>query len=296
MTEETQIAVPPTESGPLAQVPGKVAVWLPWLILLGLILALYSHVFVELADDWWSNPNSSHGLLVPPLTGYIAWKRRNLTLATRAALDLRGLFWIAGGCLLLLTGKLGAEYFLTRISFVIILTGLVYTFWGKQRLRTLAFPLLLLATMVPLPVIVFNSLAQPLQLFASHASTWIAQSLGTSVYQDGNVIQLASTTLGVEEACSGLRSLAALTVMALLVGFLQCTRPVTRVILVAMSLPIAVLVNVIRVSGTAIMADHNPELAMGFYHTFSGWVVFLLGIFFVLGASRFLHAVLDRKI
>lgn len=296
MTEETQIAVPPTESGPLAQVPGKVAVWLPWLILLGLILALYSHVFVELADDWWSNPNSSHGLLVPPLTGYIAWKRRNLTLATRAALDLRGLIWIAGGCLLLLTGKLGAEYFLTRISFVIILTGLVYTFWGKQRLRTLAFPLLLLATMVPLPVIVFNSLAQPLQLFASHASTWIAQSLGTSVYQDGNVIQLASTTLGVEEACSGLRSLAALTVMALLVGFLQCTRPVTRVILVAMSLPIAVLVNVIRVSGTAIMADHNPELAMGFYHTFSGWVVFLLGIFFVLGASRFLHAVLDRKI
>jgi exosortase len=197
--------------------------------------------------------------------------------------------------LVLLTGKLGAEYFLTRISIVIILTGLVHTFWGKHRLHTLAFPLLLLATMVPLPVIVFNALAQPLQLFASQASARVAQSFGTSVYQDGNIIQLASTTLGVEEACSGLRSLAALIVMALLVGFLQCTRPVTRVILLAMSLPIAVLVNVIRVSGTAIMADHDPELAMGFYHTFSGWLVFLLGIFFVLGASRLLHATLDRK-
>jgi hypothetical protein len=79
--------------------------------------------------------------------------------------------------LVLLTGKLGAEYFLTRISIVIILTGLVHTFWGKHRLHTLAFPLLLLATMVPLPVIVFNALAQPLQLFASQASARVAQSI-----------------------------------------------------------------------------------------------------------------------
>jgi exosortase len=294
MTEETEIAIAQTEGGPLVQVQGNVAVWLPWLVLVGLFITLYGHVFVELADDWWNDPNASHGLLVPPLAGYIAWRRKNLTLRIPAVPDARGLFWIAGGCLVLLTGKLGAEYFLTRISIVIILTGLVQTFWGMQRLRTLAFPLLLLATMVPLPVIVFNSLAQPLQLFASGASANVAQFFGTSVFQDGNTIQLASTTLGVEEACSGLRSLAALAVMALLLGFLQCERQITRVILFAMAFPIAVFVNVIRVSGTAIMADHDPELAMGFYHTFSGWLVFLLGIFFVLGASRLLHTSLDR--
>jgi len=301
MTNEIGAATAEMETTQLIETPpqvqgGGTVFWLQSLLVVGLILTLYAHVFAELASDWWSDPNASHGLLVPPLAAYIAWKRRRLTLAAPAELDLRGLFWIAGGCLVLLTGKLGAEYFLTRISIVIIFTGLVYTFWGKHRLRTLAFPLLLLATMVPLPVIVFNALAQPLQLFASQASTRIAQLLGTSVYQDGNIIQLASTTLGVEEACSGLRSLAALIVMALLVGFLQCTRPVTRVILLAASLPIAVLVNVIRVSGTAIMADHDPELAMGFYHTFSGWLVFLLGILFVLGASRLLHASVDRKI
>jgi len=290
---EVETAQPVRVSPPLQN--GGAALWLPWLLVVGLIVALYGHVFAELARDWWSDPNASHGLLVPPLAAYIAWKRRRLTLAAPAELDWRGLFWIAGGCLVLLAGKLGAEYFLTRISIVIILTGLVHTFWGKHRLRTLAFPLLLLATMVPLPVIVFNALAQPLQLFASQTSTRIAQFFGTSVYQDGNIIQLASTTLGVEEACSGLRSLAALIVMALLVGFLQCTRPVTRVILLALSLPIALLVNVIRVAGTAIMADNDPELAMGFYHTFSGWLVFLLGIFFVLGASRLLHATLDRR-
>ena len=300
MTNEIGAAIAETETAQLVQTPPQaqgrgIVFWLAWLLVVGLILTLYAHVFAELASDWWNDPNASHGLLVPPLAAYIAWKRRRLTLAAPAELDWRGLFLIAAGCLVLLTGKLGAEYFLTRISIVIILTGLVHTFWGKHRLRTLAFPLLLLATMVPLPVIVFNDLAQPLQLFASQTSTRIAQFLGTSVYQDGNVIQLASTTLGVEEACSGLRSLAALVVMALLVGFLQCTRPVTRVILLALSLPIAVLVNVIRVAGTAIMADHDPELAMGFYHTFSGWLVFLLGIFFVLGASRLLHATLDRR-
>lgn len=300
MTNEIGAAIAETEAAELVQTPlqlhrGGIVFWLPSLLVVCLIVTLYSHVFAELASDWWNDPNASHGLLVPPLAAYIAWKRRRLTLAAPAELDWRGLFWIAAGCLVLLAGKLGAEYFLTRISIVVVLTGLVHTFWGKRRLRTLAFPLLLLATMVPLPVIVFNALAQPLQLFASQASTRIAQLLGTSVYQDGNVIQLASTTLGVEEACSGLRSLAALVVMALLVGFLQCTRPITRLILLALSLPIAVLVNVIRVSGTAIMADHNPELAMGFYHTFSGWLIFLLGIFFVLGASRALHATLDRR-
>jgi len=150
--------------------------------------------------------------------------------------------------------------------------------------------------MVPLPVIVFNQLAAPLQLFASQVSTRVAQFFGVSVFQDGNIIQLATTTLGVEEACSGLRSLSALIVMALLLGFLLCERPLTRVILVAMALPIAVFVNVARVSGTAIMADYNPQLAMGFYHTFSGWLVFLLGIALVFATSRLLRNILEPSI
>lgn len=268
--------------------------WLPWLILTAVILAIYAAILIDLADDWWNEPNSSYALLVPPLTAYIAWKRRRLTLSVPAAPDLHGLFWVFGACVVLLIGRLGAEFFLSRISIVILLTGLCYTFWGKARLRTLAFPLLLLATMVPPPVIVFNQLAAPLQLFASQVSTRIAQFCGVSVFQDGNVIQLATTTLGVEEACSGLRSLSALIVMALLLGFAQCRRPVTRVLLLAMAFPIAVFVNVLRVAGTAILADYNAQLAMGFYHTFSGWLVFLLGIAFVFATSYVLRRTLER--
>jgi exosortase len=276
-----------------AKAPGS---WLPWALLAAVIVIIYGQILFDLAGDWWNLPDTSYGMLVPPLAGYIAWKRRNLTLSIPAVPSLAGVLWIAGACLTLLIGRLGAEFFLSRISLVILLTGLVYTFWGKERLRTLVFPLLLLATMVPLPVIVYNQLAAPLQLFASQVSTRVAQFFGVSVYQDGNIIQLATTTLGVEEACSGLRSLSALIVMALLLGFLLCRRPVTRVILFAMALPIAVFVNVIRVSGTAIMADYNPQLAMGFYHTFSGWLVFLLGIAFVFGTSKILRKILEPSL
>jgi len=268
--------------------------WLPWLILTAVILSIYGAILADLADDWWNEPNSSYALLVPPLTAYIAWKRRHLTLSVPAAPDMRGLIWIFGACVILLIGRLGAEFFLSRISLVILLTGLVHTFWGKQRLRTLMFPLLLLATMVPPPVIVYNQLAAPMQLFASAVSTRIAQFCGVSVFQDGNVIQLATTTLGVEEACSGLRALSALIVMALLLGFAQCRRPLTRVLLLALAFPIAIFVNVLRVAGTAILADYNAELAMGFYHTFSGWLVFLLGIAFVFGTSYVLRRILER--
>jgi exosortase len=148
--------------------------------------------------------------------------------------------------------------------------------------------------MVPLPVIVYNQLAEPLQLFASAVSTKLAEFFGVSVYTEGNVIQLATATLGVEEACSGLRSLAALIVMALLLGFVVCRRLLSRVLLLAPAFPIAVFVNVLRVAGTAILADRNPDLAMGFYHLFSGWLIFLLGIALVFAACQLLHKFLDR--
>ncbi|MBI1791978.1 MAG: exosortase, partial [Acidobacteria bacterium] len=183
----------------------------------------------------------------------------------------------------------------SRLSFVLLLAGLAWTFWGRARLRTLVFPLLLLATMIPLPSIVYNALAVKLQLFASQVSSNLAQALGVTVFAEGNVIHLAGTTLGVAEACSGLRSLSSLTVMALLLGFLQCQLVRTRVGLVLMALPIAISVNVLRVTGTALLSDYDQDLAMGFYHTFESWLVFLVGMVLVMAASKGLRLLFERK-
>lgn len=251
--------------------------WAAFITILGLITALYASVLADLAHEWWTVEASSYGMLVPLITGYIVHLRWGITMRAPANLDMRGLALTAFACLVFITGRLAAEFFLTRVSFIVMLAGLTWTFWGKARFRTLAFAFILLATMVPLPGLILNLIAAPLQLFASTIATDLSQAMGVSVFRDGNIIQLAGTSLGVAEACSGLNSLSALIVASLLLGFLEDAKVLGRVLLVVISIPTAIAVNVIRVTGTALLADYKVEFAMGFYHLLSGWFVFVLG-------------------
>ncbi len=249
-----------------------------WKILLAgaLVLGLYRKVLVDWAGFWWTDEGYSHGLLVAPLALYLMWKQWPGLPQTQAP-DSRGLAGIAAACLAYLLGSLGAEFFLTRLSFVLLIASLLWTFRGLAVLRHQAFPLLLIASVIPLPVIVYNSVTAPLQLLASSAATGFVQFMGVSVFREGNVIQLANTSLGVAEACSGLRSLASLSVAALLLGYLECTRLSARVLVFALAVPIAILFNVLRVAGTALLAERDPDLALGFYHSLTGWLVFVCG-------------------
>ena len=242
-----------------------------------LIAALYHFIIPDLAVEWWTVEASSYGMLVPPLVLFIAYQRRDLTFSQPGRRDSRGLWLIAFSCVVFLVGGLSAEFFLSRISFVLLLAGLTWTFWGWARFRTLLFPFVLLATMVPLPAIVFTAIAAPLQIFASATATRLAQSLGVSIYRDGNIIYLANTTLGVAEACSGLNSLSSLAIGALLLGFTENSSILGRILLFLLAIPLAIFVNVVRVAGTAVLADYKPEFALGFYHTFSGWLIFVVG-------------------
>jgi exosortase len=269
--------------------------WIQVGVGVALVIALYAAVLADLANDWWTDPTLSQGLLIPPLALYLAWLRRHVTFAQPSASEWRGLLLTGGACLLFVLGKLAAEFFLSRISFVILLAGLVWTFWGLRRLKTLAFPFLLLATMVPLPAIVDSAVAAPLQLFASDVATRVSQFLGVSAYRDGNIVYLAHVSLGVERACSGLSSLSALLVGSVLLGFLQCSRPVTRIVLFAASIPISIGVNALRVTGTAVLADYDEKFAMGFYHSFAGWLVFLFGFGSLYLFCMLLCALLERK-
>jgi exosortase len=262
-------------------------------LLTALIGLLYRFVLTDLAKDWWNEPALSYGMLIPPLAGYIAWLRRDLILAAGVFPTNKGLLLVAFGCVMFLLGKLGVEFFLMRTSFVVLLAGLTWTFWGIRRLQTLAFPFVLLATMVPLPGTVYNSVSAPLQLFASDLSSRLVQEIGISIYRDGNIIQLASTSLGVAEACSGLNSLSALMVASLLLGYLVCSRLRTKIALFLLAIPLAIAVNILRIAGTAVLADYNHEFAMGFYHSFSGWLVFVAGFGVLYGCAKLAHAAMD---
>ncbi len=260
-----------------------------------LVIAMYGDVVVSWMQDWGSNETYSHGFLVAVIALYVVWRQRTATLALPASPSAKGLILTSASVLMFIVGKLGAEFFTTRMSLIVLVCGLTWTFWGLQRLRRLGFPLLLLASVVPPPVILYNKLAAPLQLLASGIGTQVAQAFGASIFRDGNVIQLPNTTLGVAEACSGLRSLASLTVGALLLGYVERLSTLSRVLVVLLAIPIAVLFNVLRVAGTALLAGQYPDLAMGFYHSFAGWLVFIGGFGALYGSAKLLRLILDRK-
>ena len=246
------------------------------LVALGFAVA-YHHVVVKLVHDWATDENYSHGFLIVPIALYLAWERRAQLKAAAAAPSWVGLLVIVGSLAVLGAGTLGAELFLTRISMLGILAGIVLFLYGWRHLRVLAFPIGFLLLMIPLPAIVFNQIAFPLQLIASRFGEAVLMMSGVPVLREGNVITLANTTLEVAEACSGIRSLVSLLTLAIVYGYVVDRRTWTRVTLALASVPVAIVANGLRVAGTGIAASHwGPEAAQGFFHEFSGWLVFVV--------------------
>lgn len=247
--------------------------------------ALFFDVGRKLVSDWATDDNYSHGFLVVPVALFLAWERRQALIAAARRPSGLGLVVIVGSLAVLTAGTLGAELFLTRVAIIGVLVGLVLFAFGWAHLRLLAFPLAFLLLMIPLPAIVFNQIALPLQLLASQVGEAGLRLFGVPVLREGNVMVLASTTLEVAEACSGIRSLISLLTLGIVYGYFMDSRAWVRWVLALATVPIAVFTNGLRVAGTGIAAHHyGPEAAEGFLHTFSGWLVFVsaLALLFVV--------------
>ncbi len=236
---------------------------------------LFYDVIAKLVQDWATDDNYSHGFLIVPISLYLAWERRDRLLRAPLAPSSLGLIVLVGGIVLLVAGVLGAELFVTRIALLAVLTGGILYIFGWVHLRLLAFPLALLLLMIPIPAIIFNQIAFPLQLSASRFAAEVLSLWGIPVLREGNVIMLAHTTLEVAEACSGIRSLMSLVTLGILLGYFTESRSWVRWVLGLVTIPTAILANGLRVAGTGILAHYwGAEVAEGFFHTFSGWLIF----------------------
>ena len=249
-------------------------------VLAGLaFVAVFFHVGRTLVADWATDDNYSHGFLVVPVALFVAWERRQALRAAAARPSVLGLAVIVGSLLLLGAGTLGAEMFLTRVAMIGVLAGVVLFAFGWAHLRLLAFPLAFLLLMVPLPALLFNQVALPLQLLASQVGEAGLEAFGVPVLREGNVMVLANTTLEVAEACSGIRSLVSLLTLGIVYAYMMDSRGWVRWLLALSTVPIAVLTNGLRVAGTGIAAHrYGPEAAEGFLHGFSGWLVFVAAL------------------
>jgi exosortase len=251
---------------------------------LGAVLALgaaiawvYGGIMVSLGRQWANDDNYSHGFFVIPLAAFFAWERRDVLRRAQQRPSAAGLFVIGLSLLLLIAGRLGAELFLTRVSLVGVLVGITLYLWGREHLRLLAFPLAFLLLMIPLPAIIFNQIAFPLQLLASQVGETAIAAAGIPVLREGNVLQLPTRDLEVAQACSGIRSLVSLLMLAIVLGYFTERRTGARVLIAVAAVPIAIAANAMRVAGTGLASELiSPAAAEGFFHTFSGWLVFLV--------------------
>jgi exosortase len=304
----------------------------PWRILAisAALVFVYATVLVKLGQDWWTDENYSHGLLIPLIIAYIIWSQRDrFARAVQRPSTIWGLAAVVFALLALWAGTAGAELFMQRTSLVLMLAGTILYFWGFSLLRLLIVPLFLLLLAIPIPSIIFNKIAFPLQLFASRCAVWAMAVFDIPVLRQGNVIELMplgaheTKKLEVVEACSGIRSLMTLVTLAVVFAYFthpraggsgECGTPQTPAsgiagliksglsrmttygfwrspLIVLSAIPIAIFTNALRVSGTGILARYyGTRVADGFFHSFSGWVIYVVAFLMLFGVGW----ILDR--
>ena len=273
----------------------KVIVW-KTVVLLALVGWLYVPILVPLVKQWWSDPNFSHGFFVPLFVGFLLWQDRDRLAAVPQAPSSWGLPFIIVGLLTLLLGVFGAELFFSRVSLVLLIGGLVIFFLGWKMLRAVLFPLLFLILMIPIPTIILNQITLPLQILASKLAAWSLPLCGVPVLREGNIINLPAMPLEVADACSGIRSLLSLTTLAVMYGYLLETRVWLRVALALASVPIAVAANGFRIFGTGLLVQYwDPDKAQGFFHEFSGWLIFVVSLLLLFGVHWCTRSFLARR-
>jgi len=253
--------------------------WWQGAALVLLIGWLYWSILFHLAKQWFNDPNFSHGFFVPVFSLFVLWRNREKLARQPRQPSSWGLLIVAFALCVLIVGALGAELFLSRTSLLLLLAGLVIFFCGWPLFRAVLFPWAFLFLMIPIPEIVFSQITFPLQILASKVAALLLPLLGVPVLREGNIINLPAMPLEVAEACSGIRSLLSLVTLAVIYGYLAETRTWARIVLALASIPIAVASNSLRIVGTGLLVQYwDPYKAEGFFHTFSGWLVFMVSV------------------
>ena len=263
---------------PGRKIKSRLNIHLPLIILALLLIVAYFQVIISLITTWWSDSNYSHGFLIPIVSGYFIWQKKEKLRKIVQDNSTIGLVILIIGLVIYIIGVSAAEYFSTSVSLVIVIFGIILYLYGKSFIKELWFPILFLFFMIPLPYVIYYAVTFPMQLFSTRVAALLLQLFGFAVYRQGNIIHLQNYTLEVVEACSGLRSLITLTALAAAMAYLTQKTASNRAFLFLLSIPIAIGANVFRIMLTASGAVLiSPELAEGFLHEISGLVVFLVG-------------------
>jgi exosortase len=278
----------------LVSIARRPAVALPAVVAAAAFVLLFAKPAQLMVHDWWTNPEAGHGLLLAPLALWLGW-RRGLRPERRPQV-VWGVLVLAAAVLLRYLSGLAAEVFTMRVSMLMALAALVIFLWGWRQLLHWWLPVALLFLSIPWPALITNALALPLQFQASRMGAALLRSRDIPVVLAGNVINLPGHQLFVTEACSGLRSLTALLSLGLLVGGLWLRTPVARILLLLLAIPVAIVINAVRVFFTGFLVFFvDPKLGEGFMHMTEGWLLFIVA-FGLLALLAWAARAIERRL
>lgn len=255
-------------------------------MLLAVIILFNIPIFVDLIKDWIHDSNYSHGFLIIPISVFLIYRQRK-NLQFPVAPGKFGIPVMLAGCVGMIFGVAAGEYFTTRFSVVLMITGLSLYYLGNANFRKIWFAFFFLLFMIPIPAVIYHSATLPMQLFATKVTHTLLGFIGVPSLRQGNILYLSNYTLEVAEACSGLRSLSTLMALGALYGYLTLPGRAKPLILFGATIPIAILTNIVRLLFAAVGAYAiSPKLAEDFLHELSGLIVFVTALIltFILGA------------
>ncbi len=260
-------------------------------ILVLLAAWLYAPQVLRLAQQWWQDPNYTHGFFVPVFSLFLLWEGRAKLAALRMKPSWWGLAMLVFALIALVLGTVSSGFFLSRASLLLLVCGVVVFLAGWEHLAAISFPLAFLILMIPSSTLV-DQITFPLQILASKTATFLLTVVGVSAVREGNIIVLSTARLEVAEACSGIRSLFSLITLTVIYGYLAETKTGVRILLALIAVPVSILANAVRIAVTGLVVHYwGLEGAQGTLHLLSGWLIFagsLLLIFFLHRLSRML--------
>ncbi len=257
--------------------------WLQILVLAALVTILYRHVLVSWTEQLWTDPSYSHCFLIPMFSAWVLWKSRDKFQNVLIQANWSGIIVTLISVGVLILGVFADENFLSRISLLLLLAGIVIQFYGWRCFQAGLFPWAALFLMVPLPRILFAQITLPLQFLSSRLGSGLLDLAGIWNLREGNLIHLHSLTLDVAEACSGLRSLMSLVTVSVIYGYVFEFKRWQRVLLVICAVPVAVMANGFRIMGSGVVGEYwGRDKSEGFFHSFSGVVVFVFSFLLLI--------------
>jgi len=253
--------------------------WIKLVLTVLMLYGLYYSAFSWLVLKGWSREDYSYGYLIPIVTLYLVWEKRQVLLSAKSNPSWFGMIPLLTGIILFWLGELAGEFFTLYFSFWLLLVGLLWLNLGWEKLRSILFALVFILAMFPPPVFIHNKITVKLKLISSQLGVELIQFYGLSAYREGNVIDLGFTQLQVVDACSGLRFLFPFLIMGILLAYFYKAKFWKKMIVVISTLPLTIITNSLRIALTGIFYEiWGPKVAQSFFHGFSGWLIFMFGL------------------